>query len=209
MMRLCSLLTAVLCAVAPAYAQKRAFTLEDLYRVRSIGDLQVSPDGTRAAYTVTTSDLPRGKRTTHIWLLEMASGQSRQLTFERLQFARPSSRRTASRSPSSPRATATRNLYLLPLDGRRGQAAHAHLDRRIRPRLVAGRQMDRVLERRLPRVRGGRCVQQEDRRDDGRRGRSRRTWPTRFSIGTGRRGKTASERTSFWPTSRRPAPSAI
>ena len=116
MMRLCSLLTAVLCAVAPAYAQKRAFTLEDLYRVRSIGDLQVSPDGTRAAYTVTTSDLPRGKRTTHIWLLEMASGQSRQLT-----FSDSSSSPVFSPDGKSLAFVTTRdgdaNLYLLPLDG--------------------------------------------------------------------------------------------
>ena len=121
MMRLFSLLTAVLCAAAPAYAQKRAFTLEDLYRVRSIGDLQVSPDGTRAAYTVTTSDLPRAKRTTHIWLLEMAGGQSRQLT-----FSDSSTSPVFSPDGKSLAFVSTRdgdaNLYLLPLEGGEARA---------------------------------------------------------------------------------------
>ena len=69
-----------LCLAWPAYAQKRAFTLEDIYRVASIGGLQVSPDGARAAYTVTTSDLPRAKRATHIWLMDLSTGRTRQVT---------------------------------------------------------------------------------------------------------------------------------
>ena len=106
----------VLCATAPAYAQKRAFTLEDLYRIRSIGDVQVSPDGARAAYTVTTSDLPRGKRTTQIWLLELASGQTRQLTWSDASTApifSPDGRSLAFVSTRDGDA----NLYLLSLDG--------------------------------------------------------------------------------------------
>ncbi|PYR30892.1 MAG: S9 family peptidase, partial [Acidobacteria bacterium] len=116
MMRHCSLLMVVLCATAPAYAQKRAFTLEDLYRIRSIGDVQVSPDGARAVYTVTTSDLPRGKRTTHIWLLELASGQTRQLTWSDASTApifSPDGRSLAFVSTRDGDA----NLYLLSLDG--------------------------------------------------------------------------------------------
>jgi hypothetical protein len=49
-----------------ANAQKRAFTIEDFYRVRSISDVHVSPDGRSVIYAVTTSDLPRAKRVTHI-----------------------------------------------------------------------------------------------------------------------------------------------
>jgi dipeptidyl aminopeptidase/acylaminoacyl peptidase len=106
-----------LCLAWPAYAQKRAFTLEDIYRVASIGGLQVSPDGARAAYTVTTSDLPRAKRATHIWLMDLSTGQSRQVTrgdsSESSPRFSPDGRSllfVASRDGSA-------NLYVMPLDG--------------------------------------------------------------------------------------------
>src|SRR5438876_7498794 len=65
-------------------AQKRAFTIEDLYRVKNISDLHLSPDGQTIIFTVTTSDLPRARRNSHIWALDIGgnvNGQNpRQLT---------------------------------------------------------------------------------------------------------------------------------
>ncbi len=52
-------------------AQKRAFSIEDLYRVTNISDLHVSPDGQTIVFAVTTSDLPRAKRNSHIWALDI------------------------------------------------------------------------------------------------------------------------------------------
>jgi dipeptidyl aminopeptidase/acylaminoacyl peptidase len=47
---------------------------------RSIGDVEFSPDGSRLAFTVT--DPPKGSsRARALWLMEVASGQVRQLTF--------------------------------------------------------------------------------------------------------------------------------
>src|SRR2546428_4723944 len=47
---------------------------------RSIGDLEFSPDGSRLVFTVT--DPPKGSsRARALWLLDVASGQVRQLTF--------------------------------------------------------------------------------------------------------------------------------
>ena len=106
-----------LCLAWPAYAQKRAFGLEDIYRVASIGGLQVSPGGARVAYTVTTSDLPHAKRATHIWLMDLSTGRARQVT-------------RGDSSESSPRFSpdgrsllfiasrdGSANLYVMPLDG--------------------------------------------------------------------------------------------
>jgi dipeptidyl aminopeptidase/acylaminoacyl peptidase len=70
----------VLLSAAPAAAQKRAFTLEDVYRVTGVGDVTVSPDGASVLYTVTTSDLARGKRSTHIWTMDASGGNQRQMT---------------------------------------------------------------------------------------------------------------------------------
>ena len=63
-----------------AQAQKRAFTIEDLYRVKSISDVHVSPDGRSVIYALTTSDLPRAKRVSHIWMMNIDGGSPRQLT---------------------------------------------------------------------------------------------------------------------------------
>src|SRR6185436_20559113 len=80
MPRYLPLLVVLFSVAAPAYAQKRAFTIQEFYRVRSVGDVQVSADGARAAYTVTTSDLPRGKRATQVWLIDLGTARVRQLT---------------------------------------------------------------------------------------------------------------------------------
>jgi dipeptidyl aminopeptidase/acylaminoacyl peptidase len=63
-----------------AHAQKRAFTIEDLYRVKSISDVHVSPDGRSVIYAIATSDLPHAKRVTHIWMMNADGGSARQLT---------------------------------------------------------------------------------------------------------------------------------
>jgi dipeptidyl aminopeptidase/acylaminoacyl peptidase len=63
-----------------AHAQKRAFTIEDLYRVKSISDVHVSPDGKSIIYAVATSDLARAKRVAHIWTMGIDGKNPRQLT---------------------------------------------------------------------------------------------------------------------------------
>lgn len=75
-----SVVILLLVSFVSAQAQKRAFTIEDLYRIRSVADLRVSPDGKSVVYTLTTSDLPRGKRSTHIWIMGADGRNARQLT---------------------------------------------------------------------------------------------------------------------------------
>ncbi|HEX7150152.1 MAG TPA: S9 family peptidase [Thermoanaerobaculia bacterium] len=64
----------------PVAAQKRAFTLEDLYRLKSVSDLEVSPDGRMLSFSVTSSDFPRAKRTTTLWVMNADGSEQRQLT---------------------------------------------------------------------------------------------------------------------------------
>lgn len=61
-------------------AQKRAFTIEDLYRIKSISDVHISPDGRSVVYTVATSDLARARRVSHIWTMDIDGRNPRQLT---------------------------------------------------------------------------------------------------------------------------------
>src|ERR1700733_11823174 len=66
--------------VIPSRADKRAFTIEDLYRVRALAHLHVSPDGSMVVFTVATSDLARAKRVEHIWLMNSNGTNARQFT---------------------------------------------------------------------------------------------------------------------------------
>jgi len=64
----------------PGVAEKRAFTLEDAYRVRAVEGLRLSPDGKTIAFGLRTDDLPKAKRVEHIWLMDADGGNARQLT---------------------------------------------------------------------------------------------------------------------------------
>jgi dipeptidyl aminopeptidase/acylaminoacyl peptidase len=68
-------------AVALAQPARRAITLDDLARIKSVGDPQVSPDGKWVAYTVTTTDVEKDKRNTDLWMVSWDGTQNIQLTF--------------------------------------------------------------------------------------------------------------------------------
>ena len=63
-----ALLAAAALAAAPSAraADKRAFTIEDLYRLREVESPRVSPDGRTITYVVRTRDLSKGKRTARV-----------------------------------------------------------------------------------------------------------------------------------------------
>src|SRR3954449_5020823 len=68
-MKRAAILFALLLAATSAFAEKRAFGIEDLYRIRTVGDLSMSPDGKTLAFTIATSDLARAKRSTAVWVI--------------------------------------------------------------------------------------------------------------------------------------------
>src|SRR5438093_13295920 len=74
-------------------AQKRAITIDDYLALKSVGNPQLSPDGKWVAYTVTEQSLKDNRGITRIWLAEVATGSTRQLT------AGPGSDRTPRWSP--------------------------------------------------------------------------------------------------------------
>ncbi|OGU62932.1 MAG: peptidase S9 [Ignavibacteria bacterium RBG_13_36_8] len=61
-------------------AQKRAFTIEDLYKVKGVGSHVISHDGSKIAFTVTTSNLREQKSNTDIYLMNADGSDLRQLT---------------------------------------------------------------------------------------------------------------------------------
>lgn len=73
----------------PAPAEKRAFTLQDLYEIKSIGAPHISPTGSQVAFTVTTYDLVHSERSTHLWLMNMDGSDLHQLTEGDLSVSHP------------------------------------------------------------------------------------------------------------------------
>jgi dipeptidyl aminopeptidase/acylaminoacyl peptidase len=106
----------LLLLAVPAFAQKRPFTLEDVYRVKSVGSLTLSHDASKVLYTVAVTDLAHAKRTTHIWIMDADGSNNRELTSgdadSSPQF-----------SPDGKTVSFVRggNLYLLPLGGGEAQ----------------------------------------------------------------------------------------
>jgi dipeptidyl aminopeptidase/acylaminoacyl peptidase len=103
------------------HAQKRAFTIEDLYRVKNISDLHIAPDGKTVIFVVTTSDLARARRNSHIWALDIngsINGQNlRQLTSGDKSESSPSFSPDGRQISFISSKDGSANLYLMPVNG--------------------------------------------------------------------------------------------
>ena len=73
-------LAAVLAAAAPALAQKRPLTLDDVYNVKDVRDPLRSPDGRWVAYTVSRAIKDTDKNDTDVWMAAWDGSQEVQLT---------------------------------------------------------------------------------------------------------------------------------
>ena len=96
---------------------KRAFTLEDLYRIRGIEDLHVSPDGKTVLFTLQTSDVGKAKRTSHIWLLDTDTKKARQFTFGEKSESSPIFSPDAKRIAFISSRDGEANLYVISTSG--------------------------------------------------------------------------------------------
>src|SRR5882724_2921278 len=70
----------LLLLAAPLAAQKRAITFEDFIALKTVSDPQLSPDGKWVAYTVSIPSLQDNRNVSRVWVAEVATGKSRQLT---------------------------------------------------------------------------------------------------------------------------------
>ncbi|MBN1155726.1 S9 family peptidase [candidate division KSB1 bacterium] len=74
-------LVLVLFLIMPAFAEKRAFTLDDLYALKSIYDPQISPDGKKIAFVVSESDYKQNKSNSDIYVMDADGSNLKQVTF--------------------------------------------------------------------------------------------------------------------------------
>jgi dipeptidyl aminopeptidase/acylaminoacyl peptidase len=61
-------------------AQQRVPSVDDLISMKTLGGAQLAPDGERVAFTVTESDWKQDAFVTHLWMAEVESGRTYQLT---------------------------------------------------------------------------------------------------------------------------------
>ncbi len=67
--------------IASAQPAKRAITLADMARIKSISDPQRSPEGKWVAFTVGSTDADKDKRDSDIWMVSWDGSQQVRLTF--------------------------------------------------------------------------------------------------------------------------------
>ena len=79
-MKLIALFLLLCLAVVPGLTQKRAFTIEDLYRLRTIEDPQISPDGRQIAFTVREDNLHKGTSNSDIYVIGIDGSNLRRMT---------------------------------------------------------------------------------------------------------------------------------
>jgi dipeptidyl aminopeptidase/acylaminoacyl peptidase len=79
MVRRCIVFLILLSSFAVAQS-KRAFTFDDMMKLKRVAEPYISPDGKWAAFSVTDVSLEENKKTNHIWIVPVAGGDARQLT---------------------------------------------------------------------------------------------------------------------------------
>ncbi len=67
--------------VALFAAERRAFQIADLYALKSVSDIQISPDSRQVVFVVGTQDLAKSERNSDLWLMNLDGSGLRQLTF--------------------------------------------------------------------------------------------------------------------------------
>ena len=85
---LAAVLLVGLCTLA--VAQNRNYTIDDLLKVRRVGDPRVSPDGKQVAFTIGDVNFDANRVVTQIYVTSIEGGSMKQLT-------------TGDRSSSAPR----------------------------------------------------------------------------------------------------------
>jgi dipeptidyl aminopeptidase/acylaminoacyl peptidase len=75
--------------VGAAVPGKRTLTAEDYFRIKEVGDPQLSPDGKWVAYTVRTANLKDDKNYERIWMVPVSGGAAIPLTADEMTSSHP------------------------------------------------------------------------------------------------------------------------
>src|SRR4029079_9379041 len=73
-------LSVILLASFASAQQAGHYAVEDLLKIRRVGDPQVSPDGKRVAFTIGDVNVDANRTATQIYIMSSAGGDMKQLT---------------------------------------------------------------------------------------------------------------------------------
>ena len=106
-------------SLAAQGADRKGLTVDDMWAVQRVGGPVLSPDGTKAAYTVSVYDMDENRGNADIWVLDLASGATRRLTTNKASDTSPAFSPDGKRIAfvSKREGDAAAQIYVLPLDG--------------------------------------------------------------------------------------------
>ncbi len=76
------LLSVLFLASAVTQAQKAPFTAEEMLKIKRISEPSVAPDGSAVVFTVGVVDVEKNSQVRNLWLVPLAGGAPRQITFD-------------------------------------------------------------------------------------------------------------------------------
>jgi dipeptidyl aminopeptidase/acylaminoacyl peptidase len=100
---------------------KRPVAVDDLFRIEFLGQVEVSPDGKRVAYVVTTTDLDKDGYRSAIYLLDVASGESCRFTSGSHRDQGPRWSPDGSRLAFLSNRSGKNQIWVIPADGGEAQ----------------------------------------------------------------------------------------
>ena len=106
----------------PMSEQKRTLEPADLFRLKFVTGAQLSPDGKQVAYTVTWVDAEKEKEFAAIWLMTLATGETRQLTNGRAKDANPQWSHHGDNLAFVSTRDDKAQIYIIPVDGGEARA---------------------------------------------------------------------------------------
>ena len=76
-------------ALSAAAEEKRPLNAEDLWAFQRVSGPALSPDGSQAAYAVTTYDMEENRGNADVWIVPVAGGAPRRLTTSKASDSAP------------------------------------------------------------------------------------------------------------------------
>lgn len=104
-------------AAADAMAGYKAFTPEDLYRLKRLGDVQLSPDGEWIAYVVTVTEFDEDSRNSDIWIVSSEGGEPHRMTTSEKGDNHPRWSPDGTEIAFLSSRDGAPQIYILPVDG--------------------------------------------------------------------------------------------
>lgn len=115
-------------------SEQRLMTLEDFWSLKTVSDVQLSPDGATVAYVVGTYDEAADEGHSAIWLADVASGAARQFTGGEASESQPRWSPDGARLAFvSTRHEGKPQVYVIPTGGGEPRRLTSHEDGAISP----------------------------------------------------------------------------